>query len=78
MIESVIRRDIEQRIQSAQTCFVVEVEDRNMRIYPLSRIITSKLIDKIELILEDYGSYFDYLIGYDKERESIYIYIGGV
>jgi hypothetical protein len=78
MIESVIRRELEQKVQSAQVCFVVDVEDNNLRIYPLNRKITSRLIEKIELVLDSFGGFFDYVIEYDDERKSVYIYIGGV
>lgn len=78
MIESVIRRDIEQKIQSVQICFVVEDEDRNLLIYPLNRVITSRLIDKIVVVLDDYGGFFDYKIDYDNERKSVFIFLGGV
>jgi len=78
MIESVIRKELMEKLQKAQICFILEDKDRNLMIYPLNRIITSKLIDKINLILDDYDGFYDYLIGYDEEHKSVFVFLGGV
>ena len=71
-MEQVIKEQVKRDCDKICICIYEETKG-SIRVYPYSHIITSRLIEVIDMIKEEYVGLVDYYIGYDGLRREIYI-----
>ena len=73
-MEQVIKEQVKKECDKICVCIYEETKG-SIRIYPYSQIISSRLIEAVDMIKEEYAGMIDYYIGYDGLRREIYILI---
>ena len=74
-MEQVIKDQVKNECEKITSC-IYEESKGSIRVYPYSKIISSRLIIAFDMIKEEYAGMVDYYIGYDGLRREIYISIG--
>lgn len=73
-MEQVIKDQVKKECEKITSC-IFEESKGSIRVYPYSKIITSRLIVAIDMIKEEYAEMVDYYISYDGLRREIYVFV---
>ena len=74
-MEQVIKEQVKKECEKITSC-IYEESKGSIRVYPYSKIISSRLIVAIDMIKEEYAGMIDYYIGYDGLRREIFVSVG--
>ncbi len=74
-MEQVIKDQVKKECDKVGICIYEETKG-SIRVYPYSQIVSSRLIEAIDMIKEEYAGLIDYCIGYDGLKREIYVSVG--